>query len=847
MLNMPLSLLFLTGLINFIESKHVAVKTNSISINETIKRNQSEAGQLELRYEAFEELPPETVVGDLAADLKKLKLNYRSVINYNYNNFQRNNFLILSQKVSGRHLSSSSVTLFGVNSTSGIMKVVKQIDREELCSGSAISHESCLVHLDVLNSVESGGWPCFREILKITVDILDINDHKPTFKHIGRSFQASFSELAPIGSGSALPLAEDKDSTKFGIQTYFIEEMSEAENVTLHFHDTVFGNRELSEKNEVKSRFFRLDIQKLKEHGLILGVVLRIRTQLDRESRDVHWLRLLAVDGGNPAFQAQLLIQVTVEDFNDNSPKFEQSIYEFDVNQISSGEFALGKVQAGDLDVGKNGEVHYFIDSCQIISPIDWQHPLEADLADFGSSDVFFADEATGELFSRKRLQKIEETVVFKLVLRAEDRGEHPLSDRTTVFVRVIPSLLSSSHRDSAPGKTVNNYSFPHHGSLMKIGLPETAAKLVADRFEEIDVKFSRTEFSFKVYENQPEGTLIGVLSLVNKRTGHAAKNEPKEKHNTTKSGNTTFRLKGNKLIHDHFHLDPHSGTLLTYTELDREMREFYHFMVEVLDVRQGTKTLVADSANLSVQILDANDNSPFLTLIEQFSGYYKSFTVPETQFLGYSDQGQRSPNGFSVSFSMDLPAFVSADTALFSVHVSDLDEGQNAEVNVKVHSSNALLRFDIVRQEIEFTNYHDCNHRETISLVAEACDGGLPKLCSFLELLLTCPHESFNSTNDWNLARAKTILGSVNTKWNLLVVGALTAFFTFSTVLACFFIVGYLRNLTRKSSPSRAEKFRPVWSVKREGFARPEVDFLRPPPLWGDNLENCLLHTTDV
>lgn len=842
---MSVSWLFLTGLINLIESKNVAVKTNSILRNSTIKRNQSEVGQLELRYEAFEELPPETVIGDLVADLLKLKLNDHLVINYN--NFQKNNFLVLSQKVAGRHVSSSSVTLFGVNSTSGILKVVEQIDREEMCSGNAFSHDSCFVHLDVLNSVESGGWPCFREILKITVEILDINDHKPTFKRVGKSFQASFSELAPIGSGSALPLADDKDSTKFGIQTYFIEEISADENISSHFHDTFFRNRELSEKNEVTSKFFRLDIQKLKENGLILGVVLRIKAQLDRESRDVHWLQLMAVDGGNPAFQAQLLIKVTVEDFNDNSPRFDQTIYEFDINQIPSGEFAVGKVKAGDSDIGKNGEVHYFIDSCQIISPIDWQHPLEIDLADFGSSDVFFADEATGELFIRKSLWKIEETVIFKLVLRAEDRGDHPLSDRTTVFVRIIPSLLSSSHRDLAPGKASNNYSFPHHGSFMKIGLPETAAKLAADRFEEIDLKFSRTEFSFQVYENQPEGTYVGVPSLIYKRTGHAAKNEAKIKRNTTKSGNTTFRLKGNKMIHDHFHLDSQSGTLMTSTELDREMREFYHFMVELLDVRQGTKALVVDSANVSVQVLDSNDNYPFLTLVEQLSGYYKSFTVPETQFFGYSDQRQRSSKGFSASFSLILPAFVSADTALFSVHVSDLDEGQNAEVDVEVHSTNALLRFDQVRQEIEFDNYHDCNHRETISLVAEACDGGLPRLCSFLELLLTCPLESNNSISDWNLARAKTILGSVNTKLNLLVVGALTALLTFSTVLACFFITGYLRNLIRKSSPNRAEKFRPVWSVKREVFARPDVDFFRAPPLWADNLENCLLHTTDV
>jgi len=67
----------------------------------------------------------------------------------------------------------------------------------------------------------------FTKVVKVTVDILDINDHTPRFHHAeeekgGRdaSITVYLSEASPEGSEISLPAATDPDSAQFGVRRY---------------------------------------------------------------------------------------------------------------------------------------------------------------------------------------------------------------------------------------------------------------------------------------------------------------------------------------------------------------------------------------------------------------------------------------------------------------------------------------------------------------------------------------------------------------------------------------------------------------------------------------------------
>ena len=88
---------------------------------------------------------------------------------------------------------------------------------------------------------------------------------------------------------------------------------------------------------------------------------LVLRQRLDRESRDLHEMALVAQDAGSPPRTASMRVLVSVGDVNDNAPRFVSvplsGMYETGVVEHARPGTQILQLRATDADLGPNGQV----------------------------------------------------------------------------------------------------------------------------------------------------------------------------------------------------------------------------------------------------------------------------------------------------------------------------------------------------------------------------------------------------------------------------------------------------------------------------------------------------------
>ena len=87
-------------------------------------------------------------------------------------------------------------------------------------------------------------------------------------------------------------------------------------------------------------------------------MLLILTRAVDRESRDLYKVKVVAYDGGSPARSGTVEVKVIVTDANDNGPVFEYSSYEVTVAENIEVGSKVAKVTAFDADAGINAEVN---------------------------------------------------------------------------------------------------------------------------------------------------------------------------------------------------------------------------------------------------------------------------------------------------------------------------------------------------------------------------------------------------------------------------------------------------------------------------------------------------------
>lgn len=144
--------------------------------------------------------------------------------------------------------------------------------------------------------------------------------------------------------------------------------------------------------------------------------ILTVTESLDREEKETYRFIVRAVDQGTPKRESIATVILTVQDRNDNSPRFLNKDFTFFVPENFPGYGEIGVLSVTDADAGENGWVALSI---------------------VNGSDIFMIDTGRGALRAKTSLDR-EQQGTYQLWIEAVDGGEPALSSITMVTVLLL-------------------------------------------------------------------------------------------------------------------------------------------------------------------------------------------------------------------------------------------------------------------------------------------------------------------------------------------------------------------------------------------------------------------------
>ncbi len=545
-----------------------------------------------LQYDLLEELPAETIVGDLQEDLG---LDSQ----YDQDDLDSMRFSISDTT------RDENFKYFSVDTIGGLLKTTNRIDREVICQRLT----ECFVNFNVLISPAK-----YFQVVKVNVQILDKNDNQPTFTT--NVHYISTIETTLPGTAFPLPVAIDLDTGQNTIQRYKL--YGEKSNFQLKLTDNKDG--------------FIEDIQLLLLHTL------------DREEQDSYTMTVVASDGGLPAQSGTMTVIVSVLDANDNSPAFENETYELNLQENTPENTVIIKLRASDPDMGKNGEIIYGFDDDTLqkynrVFGIDsktgdvfLRKALDYEEKDLYYLNVMAHDQGSNSLadFTRVTIrvqdmndnepkislnflasegpyaQVLENSEVGTFVahVKVSDPDGGPfgevecsmqspyfdlekITDNAKEYKIVTRVVFDREVR----GKYSASLSCTDKGEPPRQNTKEIAIRIIDEN--DHYPKFGQKMYTARMLENNEIGAFI---SRVNATDGDS-------------DGNSVIKYELlEEVDNDIVAIDQIYGTISAKIQFDYESRQEYTFLVTATD--QGTPARTA-TATLQLGILDTNDEPP--------------------------------------------------------------------------------------------------------------------------------------------------------------------------------------------------------------------------------------------
>ncbi|XP_059201686.1 protocadherin alpha-3-like [Centropristis striata] len=684
----------------------------------------------QIRYSISEEVNEGTVVGNIAKDLglDKSTLKERKY----------------------RIVSSNAEPLFHVNQNDGILYVSRKIDREEVCAQSS----TCLINLKTV--LENP-----LEVHYVGVDVLDVNDHSPSFTD--KETTLDISESVMSGARFQLKASRDRDSGHFSVQQYKLS------------HDD----------------HFRLEVKDKGEDGKI--PILVVQKPLDRETKGSHSLVLTALDGGKPPKSGTMNIVVNVLDVNDNTPVFDKDVYSATLSENAPVGTTVIQVNATDFDEGPNGEIAY-----------SFSKGMNPNML-----NIFDINPLTGEL-TVKGLIDYEEKDRYEIEIQASDKGLAPLTTEKSVIIKIVDvndntpeievtSFSSSIPEDSRPGTTValisiNDLDSGLNGKVIcsiSEDVPFTLTPSLQDKMYSLVTKSPLDREKQSQYEltitakdaGQPplssEKTISVVVADVNDNSPEFSlspytfyvteANEP---------GASVFSVRAsdrdendNALISYHIlrdgrdenklasflNINPENGDISALKSFDFETLKTFQFQVVATD--SGTPSL-SSNVTVNVFILDQNDNAPVIL---------------------YPVSSNGSAEGME-----EIPRNVNAGHLVTKVRAYDADIGYNGWLlfslqEVTDHSPFALDRYTgQIRTLRSFTETDEAEHK-LIILVKDNGNVSLSATATVLVKLVE-PKEAFAASDVKSATRDEE--GTDVTFYLMITLGSVSVLFIISIIV---------------------------------------------------------------
>ena len=269
---------------------------------------------------------------------------------------------------------------FSIDSASGLIFVaLDNIDAESVLLYSLRVQASAL---DVSTASD------LTTAILVNISVIDENDNPPVFAQ--QSLNFSVVENVPLFSDLHTVVATDRDVSP------------DNSLVTITAHDFL--------------SVFRLNASS--------GVVENIAA-IDREAVPFYTIRISASDNGTPNLTTDTLLNVTVLDLNDNTPRFVMPPVSIMIDDTAIVGRSLAQFSAMDPDSGSNGSVIYLIGSSSLSNTL----PVAL-------------NESTGELVLSDSLHSVG-VDQFTVNVIASDQGSPPLSSMTSIVIHVQALALT--------------------------------------------------------------------------------------------------------------------------------------------------------------------------------------------------------------------------------------------------------------------------------------------------------------------------------------------------------------------------------------------------------------------
>ncbi|XP_031647179.1 protocadherin alpha-3-like [Oncorhynchus kisutch] len=684
----------------------------------------------QIRYSISEELKEGTVIGNVAKDLT-----------IDLSTLKERGFRIVS---------GSNEPLFQLNQNDGILYVNRKIDREEVCERSSV----CLINLKTV--LENP-----LEIHYVAVEVLDVNDHSPSFPE--KEKRLDISESALPGARFQLQAARDPDGGIYSVQQY-----------------------KLSQNDH-----FRLEVKDRGEDRKTPSLILQ--KPLDREAVKSHILLLTAIDGGKPPRSGDMRITVDVSDVNDNPPVFTVDSYSVLLNENANIGTTVIQVNATDLDEGSNGEVVYSFGS-----------DVEGEVL-----ECFHLDPITGEIIV-SGLIDFEENNKYEIDIQASDKGAATLTTDKTVIIKIVDvndnapeievtSFSNSISEDSRPGTTValisvNDLDSGLNGKVVCLLTEDNPFKLTSSLQENMYSVVTKSpldrekqsEYDLTIVAKdagQPSLSSVKTISVV---VSDVNDNSPEFSLSpytfyvteNNHPGASVFSVSAsdrdmneNALISYHIlrdvgddnkwapflNINSENGNILALKSFDFETLKTFKFQVVATD--SGTPSL-SSNVTIDVFILDQNDNAPVIL---------------------YPVSANGSAEGVE-----EIPRNVNAGHLVTKVRSYDADIGYNGWLlfslqEVTDHSLFALDRYTgQIRTLRSFTETDEIEHK----LVILVKDNGNVSLSATATVIINVvePKEAF-AASDVKSAVKDEEENSV-TFYLIITLGSVSALFIISIIV---------------------------------------------------------------
>ncbi|XP_019132351.1 protocadherin-7b isoform X1 [Larimichthys crocea] len=659
-----------------------------------------------LRYRLAEEGPADVRVGNVAADLG-----------------------IVAGSGEVTFTLESGSDFFKIDNITGELTTnERRIDREKLQQCQMIFDENeCFIDFEVSVIGPAQSWV---DLFEGKVIILDINDNTPSFP--SPVLTLSVEENRPIGTLYLLPTATDRDFGRNGIERYeLIQDNGENSRRSGSSGDSYSGKRRFDE-GASRSSVFELQVADTTDGEKQPQLI--IKGALDREQRDSYELTLRVRDGGDPPRSSQAILRVMITDVNDNSPRFEKSVYEADLPENSSPGAPILQLKATDADVGVNGQIEYVFGA-----------------ATESVRRLLRLDESTGWLSVLHRIDR-EEVSQLRFTVMARDRGQPPKMDKATVVLNIkdendnVPAieirkigriflkdgianvaedvvvdtpiaLVQVSDRDQGENGIVTctvvgdvpfqlkpasemegeqnkkkyflhtsaplDYEATQEYNVVIVAVDSGSPSLASNNSLIVKVGdtndnppvFSKNVVEVSFPENNAPGERVTTVAAIDADSG--------------KNAEIAYSLDSS--VNGIFSIDADSGDIRVNTILDREQTERYEFKVIAKD--KGINTLQG-SATVVVLVADKNDNEPKF-MQDVFTFYVKENLEPN------------SPVGM--------------------VTVIDADKGQNAEMSLFIEEEEDIFSIENDTGTIFSTLSFDREQKTTYTFRVKAVDGGDP------------------------------------------------------------------------------------------------------------------------